>query len=123
MRQFGRRVALAIGCAVLIGIGGAGSAGARPINPYSGQCQVSMTAPQRSSSQVYVMHYISCSAPSSLQLRGMVTGPGGSDDRFTSCGSCSSLSLRTSAPYASGYWSAATETYGNGYASSSATLP
>lgn len=123
MRKIGRRIALAVGCAMAIGMGGAGSAGAHTISPYNVQCQVSNTAPQRSNNEVYVMHYVSCNGWTSLQLRGMVSGPGGYDDRFTSCSSCSSLSLRTAAPYASGFWNAATETYGKGYASSSATLP
>lgn len=123
MRKIGRRIALVIGCAAAITMGGAGSAGAHTVSPYNQSCSVSMTRPQRSNNEVYVMHYVSCSVSTSLQLRGMVSGPGGYDDRFTSCSSCSSLSLRTAAPYASGFWNAATETYGKGYASSSATLP
>lgn len=120
MRKIGRRIALLVGCLMLIGQ--AGAAQARSISPYNSQCQVSVTTPQRSNNEVYVIHYVTCSVSGSLRLRGMVSGPGGYDDKFISCSFCSNLSLRTAAPFAGGYWTAATETYGSGYASSSATL-
>lgn len=115
MRQLRRRIALAIGCAVVIGMGGAGSASARPISP-AATCSVTVAPLNSGGTVVSARHTASCNTRvPSIRVYGFLSGPGGTTSKTASCTNCTIVSVTTSAPYASGTWFASTDGFAGPY--------
>lgn len=118
MRRIGRRVLLmSAGCALLIGLGSAGSAQAFPVVT----CQAYASEPVREGAYVTAIHAISCNNyVRSISMSGSLNGPGGSASDQRACVNCAGISFKLSAPYAAGLWDASAAGFGSPWGNDSA---
>lgn len=111
MRRIGRRMLLmSAGCALLLGLGSAGSAQAFPVVT----CQAYASEPVREGDYVTSIHAISCNNyVRSISMSASLQRSSASVSEKRACVNCAGISFKLSAPYAAGMWDASTAGFGS----------